>query len=66
MALIPKPNHSTNSGASANTGIAWLVSTNGINQRCRRGEKIMHSASVAPSKTPASKPQAISEAVISV
>lgn len=66
LALMPKPNHSTSSGARANTGIAWLVSTSGISQRCRRGEKIMHSASAAPSKTPSASPLTISDAVTSV
>ena len=66
LELMPKPNHSTSSGASANTGTAWLSSRIGISQRCTRGENTISSAQAAPSPVPIRRPSTVSVRVVSV
>ena len=66
LELIPKPNHSTSSGARAKTGTAWLSSSRGMSQRCSRGRNTSVSASPAPSSVPIARPSTISARVVSV
>ena len=66
LELMPKPSHSTSSGASANTGTAWLSSRIGISQRCTRGENTISSAQAAPSPVPISRPSTVSASVVRV
>ncbi len=63
---MPKPNHSTSSGASANTGTACASSSSGISQRSSVRDAIMPSAASAPTSVPITSPSTVSVSVTSV
>ena len=63
---MPYPNHSTSSGASANTGTACASSSSGISQRSSVRDAIMPSAASPPTAVPISRPSTVSVSVTSV